>query len=276
MNCKLTDLQFSQVLRDIPVDSMLMPEKVFDYLKAQASRRRASHSSTLVLPHRFVNSPKLRKWTESDASAMILVKGNFRSRQPLRDFCFDIIKQLREAGIHALLAIKIPVHEAPQAIVNCADILRYLIRQGLQITQNLQTESSMTLTCTRIHSQLSEKQLFHILESILCEISEQVYLVIDLELLNQDFTQPQGFSWLQAFLGFFERLSTRKPTHRVKVLLLNYGSDFPFALSSEDVARFVLRAKAGGTGPQQPQSRRPGQPKSRGSFRLRARRGGFR
>ncbi|ETS84851.1 hypothetical protein PFICI_02876 [Pestalotiopsis fici W106-1] len=274
MNSKLTDLQFSQIMRSIPESSIMMPEKVLDYLQAQAARRRASQSRALMLPYHFVNSPKLRKWTQSDASAMILVKGNFHSRQPLRYFCFDIIKQLRDAGIHALLAIKIPVQDPQQAIVTCADILRYLIRQGLQITQNLQTESSMSLTCTRIHGNLAEGQLFQILESILCDVSEQVYLVVDLELLNQDFTHPQGFSWLEAFLGFFERLSARKPTHRVKVMLLNYGSDFPFALSSEDFAKFVLRAKAGSNVVAQQQAWRSGQPRSRGSFRLRPRKGG--
>ncbi|KAI0892763.1 hypothetical protein F4806DRAFT_478076 [Annulohypoxylon nitens] len=269
MDYKVTDLQFSQIMRSISESSIMMPDKILGYLQAQAARRRVSRFSASVLPQRFIKSPKLRAWTEFDSSAIVLVKGTFRSRQPLRDFCFDIIKQLHEAGIHVLLAVKIPLQEPDHPIVTCADILKYLVRQALQITQSIQTESSMSLTCARLHESLTDAQWFQILEAVLCNISGQVYLVIDLELLNRDFGQPQGFSWLQAFLDFFARLSERKASHRVKVLLLSYGSDFPFALSNEDFASFVVRTKANGNSAQQRKERRLGELNSKGRFRVR-------
>ncbi|KAI0153574.1 hypothetical protein BJ166DRAFT_533117 [Pestalotiopsis sp. NC0098] len=275
MNAQLTDLQFSQIMESISDSAILMPEKVLSHLQAQAARYQASQPATWKLPQRFFGSSKLRIWTESESSDIVLVKGNFRSRQPLQNFCFDIITQLRESRIHALLAFKIHLQDSDQAVVTCSDVLKYLIRQGLQVTQSLQTESSMSLTCKRFHGNLTDKELFQILEAVVSCINEQVYLVLDLALLNPEFSQPGGFSWLQAFLGFFKNLSARKPTHRVKVLLLNYGPDFPFDLSHEDVMNFVVRAKVVSGSPQQRRPWRPGESRTRGRLRLRGHRGRF-
>lgn len=254
---------------------MLRPENVLNHLQAQATRYQTSQSSNWKLPQRFFGSTKLRIWTESESSGIVLVKGNFRSRQPLQNFCFDIITQLRESRIHALLAFKTHPQNSDQAMVTCSNVLKYLIRQGLQITQSLQTESSMSLTCRRFHANLTDTELFQILEAVLSCITEQVYLIVDLALLNSDSSQPQGFSWLQAFLGFFTNLSARKPTHRVKVLLLNYGPDFPFALSQEEVLNFVVRAKVVSGSPQQRRPWRPGESRTRGRLRLRGHTGRF-
>lgn len=275
MNAQLTDLQFSQIMRSISESAILMPEKVLSHLQAQAARYQASQSSNWKLPQRFFGSSKLRMWTESDNSGIVLVKGNFRSRQPLQNFCFDIITQLRESRIHALLAFKIHLQDSDQVVVTCSDVLKYLIRQGLQITQSLQTESSISLTCRRFHGNLTDMELFRILEAILSCISEQVYIIVDLALLHPDFSQPGRFSWLQAFLRFFTSLSARKPTHRVKVLLLNYGPDFPFDLSHEDVMNFVVRAKVVSGSLQQRRPWRPGESRTRGRLRLRGHRGRF-
>ncbi|KAI4593477.1 hypothetical protein KJ359_009368 [Pestalotiopsis sp. 9143b] len=103
----------------------------------------------------------------------------------------------------------------------------------------------------------------------------QTAVSFDLALLNRDFIQTQSFPWLRAFLGFFTSLSARKPTHRVKVLLLNYGPDFPFDLSHEDVINFVVRVKVVSGSPQQRRPWRPGESRTRGTLRVRGHRGRF-
>ncbi|KAK8133591.1 hypothetical protein PG984_005603 [Apiospora sp. TS-2023a] len=267
---KLTDLQFSQIMRSISDTGILGPDKVLHYLEFQASRPRSIQSSGPTLSRRFTHSPRLRKWDSCNSSAITLVRANFRCRQAIRSFCWDLMQQFRAFGISVLFAIKIPLQDTDSARVDCTDVLKYLIRQALQITQSLQTESSMSLTCTRFHSDLKEDQLFQVLETVLSNISGLVYIFVDLELTSRDLTGPDGFSWLRAFLGFFDRLSNRKPTHQVKVMLLSYSSDLPFSLSDQEMTDFVLRAKSDGRTAQQRRARkRAGNTKQGGRFKIR-------
>ncbi|KAK7921481.1 hypothetical protein PG985_009503 [Apiospora marii] len=255
-NYKLTDLQFSQIMRSISNTGILTPDKVLHYLQFQASRPRVIQASGPTLSRRFIHSPRLRKWDTCDTSAITLIRANFRCRQAIRSFCWDLVQQLRASKIWILFAIKIPLQETDTALVTCTDVLKYLIRQALQITQSLQTESSMSLTCTRFHSDLGEEELFQVLEAVLSDIPGSIYIFVDLELPSRDMTVPDGFSWLRAFLGFFDRLGKRKPTQHVKVMLLSYSSDLPFSLSDQEMADFVLRAKSDGRTAQQRRARK--------------------
>ncbi|KAK8038644.1 hypothetical protein PG993_007055 [Apiospora rasikravindrae] len=269
-NYKLTDLQFSQIMRSISDTAILTPDKVLHYLQFQASRPRATQVSGPTLSRRFTNSPRLRRWDGCDSSAITIVRANFRCRQAIRSFCWDLVQQLRAAKIWILFAIKIPLQDTGSALVTCTDVLKYLIQQALQINQNLQTEGSMSLTCTRFHQGLNEDGLFQVLEAVLSDIPGLVYIFVDLELPSRDLAVPDGFSWLRAFLGFFERLAQRKPAHQVKIMLLSYSSDLPFSLSDEEMANFVLRAKADGQSAQQRRRRKgAGNTKQSGRFRIR-------
>ncbi|KAK7977187.1 hypothetical protein PG988_004677 [Apiospora saccharicola] len=270
-NDKLTDLQFSQIMRSISDTGILALDKVLHYLQFQASRPRVIQASGPTLSRRFTQSPRLRKWDGCDSSAITLVRAKILCRQAIRSFSWDLVQQLRAfEKITVLFAIKIPLQDTDSAPVNYPDVLKYLIRQALQITQSLQTEGSMSLTCTRFHSDLSEEKLFQALESVLSNIPGMVYIIVDLELPSRDLTGPDGFSWLRAFLGFFDRLAERKPTHQVKVMLLSYSSNLPFGLSDQEMADYVLRAKPDGRTAQQRRARkRAGNLKQSGRFKIR-------
>lgn len=192
-NYKLTDLQFSQIMKSISDTGIMVPDKVLHYLQFQASRPRVIQASGPTLSRRFTNSPRLRKWDACDSSAITLVQANFRCRQAIRSFCWDLVQQLRASQIWILFAIKIPLQDTDTALVTCTDVLKYLIRQALQITQSLQTESSMSLTCTRFNSDLGEDELFQVLEAVLSGIPGSVYIFVDLELPSRDLTVPDGF-----------------------------------------------------------------------------------
>ncbi|KAK6840941.1 hypothetical protein PG987_001801 [Apiospora arundinis] len=270
-NAKLVDLQFSQIMMSISGTVILAPNKVLDYLKGQASRSRTAGDSGPTLSRHFLNSPRLRRWDQCDSSAVTLIRANFRCRQAIRFFCRDIVQQLQAVNIAVLFAMKIPHQDAESGLVTCTDVLRYLIRQALQITQNLQTESSMSLTCARFHANLDEQGLFQMLEAIVSDIPGSLYILVDLELVSRDLNVPDGFPWLRAFLGLFDRLAQRKPTHKVKVMLLSYSTELPFNISTQDVTDFVLRVKSDGRTAKQRRERRcAGNKKQRGGFKIRA------
>jgi hypothetical protein len=265
-NHRLSDLQFSQIMRSISDTAMLDPTKVFHYLTA--TRRRTYHNPNNVISRRFLNSPKLRRWTSSEQSDISIIKGNFRSRQALRNFCVEVIEQLRASEVPILLAMNIPQTECSTSNISPIDLLKYLIRQALQFRHSSPTEKSMSLNCAPFHCKLSEAEWFQLLESALADIGRQVYLVVDLELLNRDFGPFDGFPWLSAFLGFFSKLSDRKISHHVKVLLISYGAELPFALSSSEYSEFVIHAKTDVVTAHQRRAGRNGAARHRDQFRL--------
>lgn len=209
-------------------------------------------------------------WDDCDSSAITIVRAKLRCQQAIRTFCWDLVQQLRGLKIRVLFAIKIPLQDSDSSLVDCQGILKYLIQQALQINQTLQTEGSMSLTCTQFHSATSADELFQALEAVLSCIQGSCYILIDLDLLSRELTGPGGFSWLRAFLGFFDRLAKRNPTHKVKVMLLTCRSELPFNLSIQETAGFVLRANSDGrTAKQQRARRSAGNTRQRGRFRLR-------
>jgi hypothetical protein len=240
-NNRLSDLQFSQIIQSISDTTMWDPVKVFHYLLA--ARRRTYNNPTNLMSRRFWNSPKLKRWTSSEHSDIAIVKGNFRSRHALRNSCVEIIEQLRASQVPVLLAMNVPQAESDSSDISPIDLIKYLIRQALPLRQRTQTEKCMSLSCAPFHDCHSEADWFRLLQSALIDIGRQVYLVVDLELLNREFCPEDGFPWLSAFLNFFAQLSDCRGAPHVKVLLVSYGAEIPFILSHSEYSDFVIHTK---------------------------------
>jgi len=99
------------------------------------------------------------------------------------------------------------------------------------------------MRCAAFHTALTETEWFHVLEGILADIGGQVYIVVDLGILDTKYDPLDKFSWVTAFEDFFNSLSARRLSTKVKVLLVSYGS-LPFQLSAADYAKCVISAKS--------------------------------
>jgi hypothetical protein len=162
--------------------------------------------------------------------------------------------------------MNMPSTDPSSSYISPVDLFKYLIRQALPLRQNTNTEKSMSLSCARFHGNLTEADWFQHLESALADIGRQVYIIIDLELLNRDFGSPVGFPWLSAFLGFFAQMSESRTSHYVKVLLFSYGSELPFTLSSSEYSDFVIHTGVVST--RQRRARRIGTKEQSGQLRI--------
>ncbi|KAI1314070.1 hypothetical protein F5Y03DRAFT_336064 [Xylaria venustula] len=251
-NSRLTDIRFSQIMLSIQELPIWDPEKTYEYHRSL--RNRPSHNTNRTLPPRFWNSPKIRDWFSSKASRILIVAGTFQSRFSLRNLCVDVIDQLRASHNPVLFALKVAAPEQQQQTsdglsqekITSTHVLKYLVRQALRETGIIQTEKSMSLNCARVHSAKGPDDWFQNLEAALSAFGEQVCLVIDLETLQEtDHPTARGgaFSWLVAFLAFFEKLSQRGLATRVKVLLLTYGSEIPFQLTSHERDKYTISGR---------------------------------
>jgi hypothetical protein len=241
-NTRLSDLQFSQIIVSLSDVSLLDPQKVYQYYYT-LNRRRMSQVSGRSLPDRFWRSNKLQTWATTTQSDISIVMGNFHSRLALRGLCVDIIEQLREYHIPVLLSMRM-TEESTAARISSIDLLKYLVKQAVNLNRNIRNEKSMALSCARFHSASTETDWFQLLESVVADIGQLVYFIIDLEVLDCDLGPVDDFSWLSAFQTFFSTLSKRLSSTRVKVLLINYGSRLPFDLSSRQYAELVVPAKS--------------------------------
>jgi hypothetical protein len=253
-NKRLTDLQLAQIISAIPQIPLGDPIKVLQHHRSLQHRRILTTSR--YTSNRFWLSPKLQQWSNSLEPSISIIKGNYLSRFTLRDFCVNVINQLRASKLPFLLAMRTAIENPTSANISTIDLLKSLVRQALQIHHGIKTEKSMALSCTRFQTAATEAEWFQLLESVLAEMTYEVYLVIDIEILDQELAPLDGFSLLSAFTQFFNSLSSRGISARVKVLFVSYGSSLPFYLSEEDSAKFVVSAKTNLTPARQRKRRR--------------------
>ncbi|KAI0523917.1 hypothetical protein F5B22DRAFT_592503 [Xylaria bambusicola] len=243
-NYLLTDIQFSQIMASITDLLLWDPAKMFQYHRSLRDRR--SHNSHQSLSTRFWTSSKLFGWFKSGTSDLLIVRGSPQARFSLRNFCVDVIEQLRSSHLPVLFALKVSqgvTEDTPSISVSWADVLKYLLRQALQETHGKQTEKSMSLSCARVHSARSDLEWFQNLEAALSAFEKQVYIVIDLEILDRNLEESNGFSWLPSFLSLFGKLAERRSTTRIKVLLITYGHEICSPMSSNEQSKFMIQAR---------------------------------
>ncbi|KAG6368821.1 hypothetical protein INS49_003037 [Diaporthe citri] len=240
-NRQLSDLQFSQIMQAIADPNLWDPGKSLNYLLIH--QKRSSQNQARQLSEGFWEFARMRRWARSKDSDISIVKGDFRSRHALRCFSVDVIEQLRLKQIPVLFALGTSQQGAAAKSMSTEDLLKYLVRQVLDLRRSGQTEKSMSLNAAAFSGTLSEKEWFSLLQDLLSGLSGNVYFVVDLDLLNRNLNCPSSFHWLSEFLGLFKSVTERGAQTTIKVLLVSYSSELPFDTTRDDQASFVIPAK---------------------------------
>jgi hypothetical protein len=240
----VSDIQFGQMMKTLSKVSIMDPAKSFQH-HSSLRRQRAWSATIHSIPTNFVQSAKLQTWSSTQNSALAIVSGNYQARYLIYDFCVEVIQQLYDAKIPVLLALKtsedIDTLSSPTHI-SVVDILKYLVRQAINLRQKIQTEKGMALRCASIHEADTATKWFEIFKDVLAELGSLVYIVIDMELLDKHLQPADSFLWVQQFQGVFEDFKAQGLTTKVKVLLVSC-SPLPFRLTDTDRAKFVVQAR---------------------------------
>lgn len=230
------------------------PLKTFRYLSSL--RRRRPDLAASFTTNQLWDSPKLRGWSNSAESSVLVVKGNPQSRFALRDFCVDVTSSLNSTKTPYLLALRVPMggNAGISENISTVELLKYLTRQALQLRGNSAgvtnaappTEKSMALSCARFHSAVSETDWFQMLEAVLQDVSGTLYVIIELEIVHRDLADSEdtNFSLFAAFAGFFAGLERRGLKNRVKVLLVTHSPENPLYAATELSPEVVLPVRA--------------------------------
>lgn len=217
------------------------PQKTLNYLLVH--QKRSSQNQARQLSEGFWEFARMKRWARSRESDISIVKGDFRSRHALKCFSVDVIEQLRLKQVPAIFALGASQEGAAAKSMSTEDLLKYLVRQLLDLRRTGQTEKSMSLSAAALSGNLSQKEWFSLLEYLLSGLSGNVYFVVDLELLNRSFNSPSGFHWLSAFLGLFKSIAERGGQLTIKVLLVSYSPELPFETSTDEHSGFTITAR---------------------------------
>ncbi|KAJ3537715.1 hypothetical protein NM208_g6198 [Fusarium decemcellulare] len=208
-NRKISEVQFSQILTFMSDSVLPDPFTMRQYYASRRNRRRRIDAGKNQLS---LDSTQLQQWGARTESSQLLVQGSFKSRHLTRDFAIDMIDLIVDAGVPVAWALD--PDRQPGTAFTSMDVLKYVASQVLKLNHTMLNERSASLNAARFQSISTEAEWFSLLGAVL-EGLQQIYLVIDLELLNRAVT-PE-VSWLTEFPRLFESLVARNIRTVVKV-----------------------------------------------------------
>lgn len=229
-NSRLSDLQFSQIMSHISDGKLGDPLEAYRYnVSVQIRYERVRVYETT---NEFWQSPKLQVWSTAPESRVAIVKGGLHARHASRRFCVNIIQQLQSKNIPVVWALRGPQNDADQGRASSTDLFKHLILQAFKLSQDSTTESTMSLQCAQFHRANVEHDWLQLLGSALLQARSQVYLIVDLAVIDHNLLPSEGFSWFTAFQQLFAEMAKRSPRLQVKVLLI--GNSVSFGASEAD------------------------------------------
>ena len=216
-NQRVFDLQLSQMLAATANSRLQDPEISY----RSGILRRNKHRARCRNWPPFYHSAKLRDWTTSQTSSLVVVRGPYSLRDQAKMFGVNVIEAMRSASIPVLWMIPSAVQRA-SGLVTSIDLLKSLVQQAMRINRHFQSENACALSCARIQSAVNESDWFDILGSVLIGLP-LVYVVLDSGLLGREGIAHSGnFAWPLAFFTLFQRLAYMDSCTVVKVLIINY------------------------------------------------------
>ncbi|PTD12459.1 hypothetical protein HYE67_008154 [Fusarium culmorum] len=230
-NQRLSDLQFSQIMSHIQDGKLGDPLEAFRYnVSVQIRHDRVRVYETT---NEFWQSPKLHAWSTAPESRVAIVKGGLRARHASRKFCVNIIKQLQSKNVPVIWALRGAQNESGDGRASSTDLFKHLILQAFKLSQDGTTESAMSLQCAQFHRANVEQDWLQLLGSALLRARTQIYVVIDLAVIDHNLLPAEDFSWFTAFQSLFAEMVKQSPRLQVKVLLL--GNSVSFGAAEDGV-----------------------------------------
>ncbi|KAL6886930.1 hypothetical protein GGI43DRAFT_431718 [Trichoderma evansii] len=248
-NQRVSDLQISQILTylsDVPLEDPLKSLQYHLFFR----NRRAQGASLSTATNPFWLSSRFQSLFSTEGSAIAVMKGNFACRQVLQNFCVDVIEHLRSSDLPTLWALKkaaTPNNEQTQFSI--MDLLKYLIVQALKLNESLKTEKTMAWRCAQFQRATTAAELFQLLLAALDGLGRQIYLVIDLETIEESLQSLDGFNIVSAFLQSFH--TSQSPNTRLKIIIVRYRANSSETQLDSDAALAVVPVRAVGRGRQQ-------------------------
>ena len=244
-NQRLSDLQVSQIMTFTSGSCSMDAVKSLQYSTFMRNRNR---SRFVPAPEPFWLRPTFQTWKSTRDSSLVMIKGNHASRFNIKGFCVNAISLLRDSKVPVLWALKTIENDAVQT-PSIVDLLKSLVCQALRLNDAVHSERSMAFNCTKFQRAETENQWLELLGSVVAGLP-QVYVIIDVEAVSPRLRSLNAaFSWPNAFLDFFSKLTDHGCKTVVKVVLVSYGSSVFVDTSAKDLQDLIISVGRPGTVP---------------------------
>lgn len=174
----------------------------------------------------FWTSSELHKWNVGQRSSSIILRANYRNRFYIRDFCTNIIQQLRNAGVAILWVLK-PKEQVFHSVV---EVLKSLIYQALTLDSASQTDSKLSFQMRQFLDAQVDIDYANLLGSSL-ERFRLVYITVEAGATDAG-SASQCWDYLQEIS---QRLSERNAATIVKVMFLSYSPDTRYMQKQDSI-----------------------------------------
>ena len=214
LDCRqaLFDIQATQLLTLVSSQCSVDHKAMLEASLLIRDRHRLGSNKAGCPP--FWTSSELHEWNVGRQSSSITIRAYFRNRFYIRDFCTNIIQQLRNADIAVLWILK----SKEQACFSVIDVLKSLIHQALTLGSLSSTDSKYSSQMHQFLNSHSDKDYANLLASTL-ERFGLVYVIVEAGAMD-----PISGSRCQEHLqDISRRLSKLIAATVVKIMIFSYG-----------------------------------------------------
>lgn len=210
----LSDLQATQALTLISSQcSVDHKSSLRASLLMRDKHRFASHRSRCPP---FWTSCELHEWNVGQRSSSITIRAYFKNRFYIRDFCTNIIQQLRNAGVAVVWVLK-PMEQTYLSVV---EVLKSLIHQTLTLDSLSRTDSKLSSQMRQFLDAHVDEDYANLLGSSL-EHFRLVYIMVEAGAMDS----ASASRCREHLQEISRRLSERNAATIVKIMFLSYGPD---------------------------------------------------
>jgi hypothetical protein len=220
-NRRLDDIQLQQSISALSDSNLGDPLQALRFNQWLQRNRGKGAAPLMMTINKFWHSPKLQSWTSASESSVAAVTGDLRAQAAMRNFALTVIEDLQSNNVCTLWALQPPGVSAKASGISVVDLLKHLVAQALRFQQERATERDMAHNYAHMRSLATEKEWFQLLGSTLAQTGCQVYIVIDLFILDRRLLPSAGVSWFDEFGQLFAQLRGTVPNFQAKVLLLS-------------------------------------------------------
>ena len=180
----------------------------------------------------FWTSSELHAWNVGQCSSSITIRASFKSRFFIRDFCTNIIQELRNSSIPVLWVLK-PKERTYHTVI---EVLKSLIYQSLTLDTCSRTDSKLSFQLRQFLDAQLDNDYINLLGSSLQNF-RLVYIMVEAGAMES----ASASRCREHLQELSQRLSERDAATILKIMVLSYGPNSPYLQKKDNVLLKVGR-----------------------------------
>ena len=218
----LHDIQLTQAITFISSACSIDHKSSLQTSLLIRDRHRFLSNRSKCLP--FWNSSELNAWNTDQRSSFITIQARFKSRFHIRNFCTNVIQQLRDTHIAVFWVLK----PREQTCYSVIEVLKSLLNQALVLDPAFRIQSLSPFQLRQFLDAHSEQDYLNLLENVLQNL-KLVYVLVEVGAMSP----ASAFQCGKHLQELSKRLSGWHPPTIMKTMFLGCGPNSQYSQDEE-------------------------------------------